>query len=51
MIDRIEWNNHFQELPNPFMRGTGEGPLRITFHSQSLTALSNEEQSAIDFTS
>jgi hypothetical protein len=48
MIERIEWNSSFKELPNPFMRGKGERPLRITFHSQSFTNLSDEETSALE---
>ena len=48
MIERIEWNNHPNELPSPFMRGKGERPLRITFHSQSLINLSDEENSIVE---
>jgi len=51
MIERIEWDkltSDLNELSNPFMRGKGERPLRITFHSQSFTNLSDEERAAIE---
>lgn len=51
MIERIEWDKltaRPNELRCPFMRGKGERPLRITFHSQSLTNLSEGEKAAVE---
>jgi len=51
MIERIEWDkltSNLNELHSPFTRGEGERPLRITFHSQSFTNLSEEDKAAIE---
>jgi hypothetical protein len=51
MIERIEWDkltHKPNELRCPFMRGKAERQLRITFHSQSLTSVSEEEKAAIE---
>jgi hypothetical protein len=48
MIERIEWPEPRRgELANPFLRGTGEVPLRLTFHDTALCALPPQEAEAL----
>lgn len=47
MIERIDWEKRAGELPSPFMRGSGERPLRLTFHSQCLVDLNEDEKDAM----
>jgi hypothetical protein len=50
MIERLHWERWTQpgELPSPFLRGRGERPIRITFHTSSFSRLSAEEGTALD---
>ena len=48
MIERIKWPEPRRgELANPFLRGMGEVPLRLTFHDAALRALPPEEAEAL----
>lgn len=49
MIECIDWNRtaHFGKFPNPFMRGDGERPLRITLHSESLREITGQSMDAV----
>ncbi len=47
MIERVEWQKHPNELSSPFIRGPGERPLRLTLHSQCLTNLTENEETAL----
>jgi len=49
MIERIEWNRYYDlhKLPNPFMTGERERPIRITLHSECLKGLSGKPMEAV----
>lgn len=50
MIERIRWNTtkRLGDLPSAFMRGSGERPLQITFHSDTLAKLSGKSLEALN---
>lgn len=48
MKKQILWPERRGELLSPFMKGENERHLRITFHSQSLNDLSDEEAKALE---
>src|SRR5438132_1526770 len=46
---RMHWSRaRIDELESPFLRGGGERPLRITFHTSGLRGLSSEEKEALE---
>ena len=50
MIERLIWRRDRPSsgLESPFMRGEGERPLRITFHSSGLADMCGEDSAALD---
>ena len=49
MIERINWGQLLDgKLPSPFLRGTQERPLGITFHTSALVALPQPENEALE---
>ncbi len=49
MIERIIWPQPgIDEPESPFLNGLKRRPLRITFHSQTLTNLSGQEAEALE---
>lgn len=49
MIERIQWHqpHNRDELRSPFLRGASQRPLRLTFHSESLSNLGVRERDAL----